>query len=165
VTIAPELADKLGKVLAMLTSSHEGERLAAADRFCALLEAHDIHPSQLLANGSAGAVLTEEQMSRIYWEGHRRGVAETEERLRPQRDWTPAVDTRAEVGKDADRLEVILGALELACARNLLTNREIGFLTSVRGRYGQYGERLYVSTKMWAWLDSLETRFHRAGIL
>ena len=46
--MAPELADKLGKVLAMLTSPHDGERLAAAARFTALLAAHDIHPSPLL---------------------------------------------------------------------------------------------------------------------
>ena len=61
--MAPELADKLGKVLAMLTSPHDGERLAAAARFTAILDAHDIHPSQVLANGSS-ATLNQEQASR-----------------------------------------------------------------------------------------------------
>ena len=42
-----------------------------------------------LIRASYRYALDEEAASRIYWEGHARGVAETEQRLRPARDWTP----------------------------------------------------------------------------
>jgi hypothetical protein len=86
--VAPELRDKIGKVLAMLTSPHDGERLAAAARFTAILDANDIHPSQVL-NGSSAPLLTEEQMRRIYDEGYHRGHADGQQAARPERDWTP----------------------------------------------------------------------------
>ena len=114
--MAPELQAKFGKVLALLTSPHDGERLAAAARFTAILEAHDIHPSQVLANGSTPA-LTEEQMSKIYAEGYSRGHADGVQQARPARDWTPASDTKAAVGDDVKRLCIILEAAELSAKR------------------------------------------------
>jgi hypothetical protein len=162
--MAPELADKLGKVLAMLTSPHDGERLAAAARFTAILDAHDIHPSQVLANGSS-ATLNEEQASRIYWEGHARGCAETEQRLRPARDWTPAGDTKAAVGDDIERLETILKAAAQSRDAGLLFHWEVSFSDDMRDRFEKYGSRIYISERQWAVLDRLETKMHRVGIL
>jgi hypothetical protein len=141
----------------LLTSPHDGERLAAAARFTAILEAHDIHPSQVLANGN-GPALTEEQMSRIYAEGYRRGAAETEQRLRPQRDWTPADDTKAELGSDAERLEAILRAAAQSRDAGLLSDWEVSFSDDMRERFEKYGDRMYVSEKQWAALDRLETK-------
>jgi hypothetical protein len=159
--MTPELADKLGKVMAMLTSPHDGERLAAATRFAALLEAHDVHPSQVLANSNTGPTPTEEQMSRIYWEGHARGCAETEQRLRPARDWTPADNTSAEVGEDAVRLRQILEAAEQA--NGLLTEWEATFSADMSERFTRFGNRMYVSEKQWSVLDRLETKLRCAG--
>ena len=154
--MTPTVADRLSKVLAMLTSPHEGERLAAAARFAAILEANGIHPSQVLANGSSDPALTEEAMSRIYWEGHARGVAETEQRLRPARDWTPAAGTKAEVGSDVNRLLAILEAANLASQAGWLSVWEQIFSSDMLDRYKRYGSRMYVSEKQWAALDRLE---------
>jgi hypothetical protein len=164
--MTPELRDRLGKVLALLASPHDGERLAAATRFVAILEAHDIHPSQVLANGNAGPALTEEQMHRIYWEGHARGVAETEQRLRPQRDWTPADNTKAAVGEDTERLRAIFAASkQIEDAGLILSEWEQQFLTDMYDRLEKYASRMYVSEKQWAMLDRLETKFRRVGLI
>ena len=159
--MTPELREKLGKVLAMLTSPHDGERLAAATRFSAILEANDIHPSAVLGNGSMPG-LTEEQMSRIYAEGYARGVAETEQRLRPQRDWTPSGGS-AEVGDDAVRLRQVLEAVEHEHAGGLLTEWEKTFSADMNERFNRFGNRMYGSERQWAILDRLETKLKRAG--
>jgi hypothetical protein len=161
----PELVDKLGKVLAMLTSPHDGERLAAAARFCALLEAHDIHASQVLTNGNADPALTEAQMHRIYTEGYQRGHADGRQAARPQRDWTPADDTKAAVGEDTERIRTILEAAEKSAADGLLSEWEVTFSESIRERFRQYGSHMYVSEKQWASLDRLEEKLRRQDFL
>jgi hypothetical protein len=162
--MTPELQAKLGKVLALLTSPHEGERLAALDRFNAILEAHNIHPSQVLANGD-GAALNEEAASRIYWEGHARGCAETEQRLRPARDWTPAAGTSSEIGSDAERLKIILAAAAESRDAGLLSDWETQFSDDMRERFERYGQRMYVSEKQWQSLDRLETKLRRQDLI
>jgi hypothetical protein len=162
MAMPPDIADKIAKFLRLACSTGpDGEKLAAIGRLSALVAAHDLDWDQVLANGSAPA-LTEQQMSRIYWEGHARGCSETEQRLRPARDWTPTVDTTAEAGGDADRVETIL---ETALQSGLLTEWETDWCQSVQERFKQYGSRLYVSAKMWAILDRLETKLRRAGII
>jgi hypothetical protein len=160
--ISTEISGKLGKVLAMLTSPHDGERLAAAACFNAILEAHDIHPSQVL-NGS-GPALTEEAMQRIYREGYQRGLADGQQQVRPQRDWTPSGGS-AEVGADAERLAAILEAAAESRDAGLLSEWETQFSNDMRERFERYGERMYISEKQWASLDRLETKMRRAGIL
>jgi hypothetical protein len=162
--VTPELRGKLGKVLALLTSPHDGERLAAATRFGAILAANDIHPSQVLANGS-GPALTEEQMSRIYNEGYQRGHADGQQAARPERDWTPAGGS-VEAGADAERLRVILEAVAKSVeAGLLLSDWEQTFSADMLERFKQYGNRMYVSKKQWASLDRLETKLRRQDYL
>jgi hypothetical protein len=160
-----EIADRLAKLLRLACSTGpDGEKLAAIGRLSAIAAAQDIDWDQALANGS-GPALTEEQMSRIFWEGHARGVAETEQRLRPARDWTPADNTSAEVGSDSTRLSTILDAALKAEADGLLSDWEIDFTTGVRARFNDWGHRLYVSEKMWKSLDKLETKLRRMDLI
>jgi hypothetical protein len=163
--MTPELRDKLGKVLALLTSPHDGERLAAATRFSALIEAHGVHPSQVLANGNAGTALTEEQMRQIYDEGYQRGHADGQQAARPGRDWTPAGGASAEAGSDAERIRVILDAAERSANDGLLSDWEVTFSESIRDRFRKYGRKMYVSEKQWESLDRLETKLRCQGYL
>ena len=151
-------------MLALLTSLHDGERLAAAARFTAILEAHDIHPSQVLANGN-GPALTEEQMSRIYNEGYSRGHADGVQQARPARDWTPASDTKAAVGDDAKRLETILEASAQSRDAELLSEWEVEFSNDMRERFEKYDDHMYVSEKQWGCLDRLEVKLRRQGFI
>jgi hypothetical protein len=106
--------DRAAKLLRLaLSTGPDGEKLAALDQLSALATANDLDWDRVLANGN-GSALDEEAASRICWEGHARGVSETEQRLRPARDWTPATDTSAEVGDDAQRLCAIFEAAVLA---------------------------------------------------
>jgi hypothetical protein len=161
MSVAPELADRLAKLLRMLTSSHDGEVLAAANRLNAIVTAHDVDWNQALANGSSPA-LTEAQMRRIYDEGYSRGHADGQQTARPERDWTPAGGS-AEVGSDAERLRVILEAA--TAAAGLLSDWEQTFSADMRERFERFGARMYVSEKQWAALDRLETKMRRAGTL
>jgi hypothetical protein len=157
-TVNPKLRDRLGKVLALLTSPEDGERLAAAARFTAILDAHGVHPSEVM-NG--GPVLSEEAMSRIYAEGYQRGLTDGRQQVRPERDWTPSGGS-AEAGSDAERIQMILKVA--AENTNLLTQWENDWVNSVGERFEQYGARFYVSDKMWAIFDRLETKFRRSGV-
>jgi hypothetical protein len=161
--VTPDLAARLAKLLRLICDrSQDGETLAAASRLSAIAAAHDLDWDRALANGG-DSTLDQEAASRLYSEGHARGVAETEQRLRPQRDWTPANGTSAEAGSDAERVQRILDAA--AQNGSLLTEWESNWSDSVRERFEQYGTRLYVSDKMWAIFDRLEMKFKRAGLL
>jgi hypothetical protein len=163
--MTPDLTKKLNKVLALLVSPYDGERLAAAARFAAILEAHDIHPSQVLdANGGSQA-LTENQMRRIFEEGYQRGHADGVQQARPARDWTPADDTKAEVGADAERLKVVLDAAAKSRDDELLSEWEVQFSNDMRERFERFGARMYVSEKQWAALDRLEAKLRRQDYL
>jgi hypothetical protein len=163
--MAPELADRVAKLLRLACSTGpDGEKLAAIGRLSAIVIAHNVDWDRALANGNS-ATLTEEAASKIYWEGHARGVAETEQRLQSQRDWTPAAGTSSEIGDDAERLEAILQAATESRDAGLLTDWEINFSNDMRDRFETYGNRMYVSEKQWAILDRLETKMHRAGVL
>jgi hypothetical protein len=161
----PELAERLAKLLRLACSTGpDGEKLAAIGRVSAIAQAHNLDWDRVLANGH-DAGLTEEQLSKVYWEGHARGVSETEQRLRPQRDWTPTVGSSAEVGEDAKRLEAILAAAAQAKESGLLSDWEVQFSDDMRDRFNRFGGHMYVSEKQWAALDRLETKMRRAGIL
>ena len=163
--MAPELADRLAKLLRLACSTGpDGEKLAAIGRLSATVAAHDLDWDRALANGS-GTSLDEQQASKIYWEGHARGVAETEQRQRPQRDWTPAADTKAEAGADAERLETILAAAAGSRDAGLLSEWEVSFSNDMRDRLEKYGSRMYVSEKQWASLDRLETKLRRQDFI
>ncbi|MBF0497302.1 MAG: hypothetical protein HQK58_12130 [Deltaproteobacteria bacterium] len=57
--ITPEFLDKLGKVLGMLGSAHDGERLAAADRANALLKSNNLTwPDILTSRTSAPYIMS-----------------------------------------------------------------------------------------------------------
>jgi hypothetical protein len=157
--MTPELRDKLGKVLALLTSPHDGERLAAATRFSALIEAHGVHPSQVLNGGGP----TRDQMQEVFDAGYERGLADG--RSETQRDWTPASGTSAQAGEDAERIRAILAAAGLSATAGLLSDWEVTFSESIRDRFQKYGPRMYVSQKQWESLDRLEIKLRRYGYL
>jgi hypothetical protein len=74
-----------------------------------------------------------------------------------------AAGTKAEVVSDAERIQTIL---EIAAQNaSLLTQWETDWTDSIRERFAQYRAHLYVSEKMWAVFDRLETKFRRAGVL
>jgi hypothetical protein len=161
--MTPDLTLKLAKLLRMLTSSHEGEVLAAANRINAIVTAHDLDWSVLLANGS-GPPLTEEAMTKIYTDGYQRGHADGLQEARPARDWTPAGDTKAEAGADIDRVLAILDAAAESEAAGLLGEFETEFTQSLRDRVG-HGGQAFISTKQWAVLDRLEKKLTRQGFI
>ena len=74
-------------------------------------------------------------MHELFWAGHARGCAETEQRLQPARDWTPTAGTKAEAGADTDRVKTIL---ETALASGLLTEWETDWCHSVQERLTQW---------------------------
>lgn len=158
--MTPEVRDKLSKILAMLTSPHDGERLAAATRFSAILAANDIHPSQVLSSGSG---LTEKQMSRIYAEGYAKGVSDTEQKLKAEESANPS----ARVGKQAHRLVTILNAGDDAIdeGRGYLSAWEIEFLTNMGARFDIYAKQTYISAKQWEVLARIEEKLKRDGFI
>jgi hypothetical protein len=97
-------------------------------------------------------------MSRIYNEGYRRGFGDGQQQTRPERDWTPANGSSAEVGSDVERLELILNAAAEARDGGLLSEWEITFSDSMRTRLERFGQRMFVSVKQWASLDRLEIK-------
>jgi hypothetical protein len=159
--MTPELIAKIGKVLAMLASPHDTEKLAAAGRFAAILEAHNIHVSQVFDGSGSGPVLTEEQMRQIYDEGYQRGHADGVQEARPACDWTPADNTKAEVGDDAARLQTILDAAAKSRDDDLLSEWEVQFSDDMRERFAKHRDRLYISERQWSALDRLETKLRR----
>jgi hypothetical protein len=163
--MTPAVHNRVVKTLRLaLSNGPDGEKIACLNRLSAIGAAYDIDLAAMLTNGNAPA-LDEEAASRIFWEGHARGVAETEQRLRPQRDWTPTDSTSAEVGDDAGRLESILDAATLARDSGILSEWEATFSNDMASRFNRFGNRLYVSEKQWSVLDWMETKFRRAGIL
>jgi hypothetical protein len=154
--------DKIAKLLRMLTSSHDGEVLAAANRLNAIVAANDIDWDQVLANGD-GTALTERQMSRIYDEAFERGFREGRQQVRPERDWTPADNTSAEAGQDSHRLEVILEAAFRAVDDGMLSQWEAEFTGSMRERVRKWGSRVFVSEKQWKSVDRLEEKLTSQG--
>jgi hypothetical protein len=152
----PEFRDKLGKVLAMLTSPYEGEQLAAATRFSALLAAHSVHPSQVLENGN-GSALTETQKRQIHDEGFKRGFAAGVQTARnPEQPAGPASRTVSHL------MMVIRAALDNPEA---LTEWEQGFVDSINGRFVAYGTRVFVSEKQWNIIDRIERKLRAYGVL
>jgi len=159
------IADRVAKLLRLACSTGpDGEKLAALNRLSAIVVAQGIDWDQALANGS-GPALTEEQMSRIYSEGYSRGLADGQQRARPERDWTPADNSSAEAGDDAERLEAILNAAAKSAAAGLLSEWETTFSTDMRERFERFGSRIYVSEKQWASLDRLETKLRRQDFI
>jgi hypothetical protein len=160
--MTPAVADRVAKLLRMLTSSHDGEVLAAANRLNAVVAANHIDWDAALTNGN-GAALTEEQMSRIYSEGYERGRRDGQQKVRPERDWTPAGNTSAEAGQDSHRLEMILETAASAEADGLLSTWEVDCAGSMRERFRTYGSRIFVSEKQWNSIDRLEEKLTRHG--
>jgi hypothetical protein len=159
------LADRLAKLLRLACSTGpDGEKLAAIGRVSAIVAANSVDWDAVLANGN-GSALTEEAMSRIYSEGYERGHRDGQQQARPARDWTPAGDTKAEAGADAERIELILNAAAESRDAGLLSDWEITFSNDMRERFERYGSRMYISEKQWTSLDRLETKMRRAGTL
>jgi hypothetical protein len=143
-----DLADKVAKLLRVACSTGpDGEKLAALNRLSALAVVHGFDWDRAVAN-SNGSGLNEEVASRIYWEGHARGCAETEQRLRPERDW-----------------KVILAAAAESRDAGLLSDWEVTFSDDMRERFERYGWRLYVSERQWQSLDRLETKLKRQSFI
>jgi hypothetical protein len=105
--------------------------------------------------------MAKEAASRIYWEGHARGCAETEQRLRPERDWTSTENTSSPVGEAADRLQTILDAAAESRDAGLLSDWEATFSSDMEERFRRYGRRLYVSERQWGCLIRLEAKLRR----
>jgi hypothetical protein len=156
--VTPELAERLAKLLRLACSTGpDGEKLAAIGRLSAIAAAHDLDWDQTL-NGSGPS---RDQMQELFNAGYERGLAD--DRAETQRDWTPDSGTSAEVGSDAERVEAILNAASQA--NGILTDWERDWCDSLRERFKQYRNRLYVSDKMWAIFDRLEVKMRPAGIL
>jgi hypothetical protein len=161
VTLAPELAGKLGKLLRVICDrSVDGETLAAAGRLSAIVAAHDLDWDRVLNGGGP----TRDQMQELFNAGYERGHADGQQGARPERDWTPTGGS-AEVGSDAERIKTILDAASCAQLAGILTDWEEQFFESTHDRFKTYGNRMYVSEKQWVALDRLETKMRRAGII
>jgi hypothetical protein len=150
----PELASRLAKLLklACCMTAPEGERFAALGRLSAIAAANDVD----------GRAFDQEDLARVYWEGHARGVAETKQQLRPARDWTPTEGGSAEVADDAERL---LDAAAKSRDADLLSDWEVQFSNDMRKRFERYGTRMYVSAKQWECLDRLEAKLRRQDFI
>jgi hypothetical protein len=164
--MTPELADRLAKLLrlACCETAPDGERQAAIGRLSAIAAANDVDWDLAFANGN-GVALDQEAASRIYWEGHARGCTETEQRLRPVRDWSPVEGTKGEIGPDTERLAVIMKAAAESRDAGLLSDWEVTFSNNMRERLERFGARMYVSAKQWECLDRLEAKLRRQDFL
>jgi hypothetical protein len=166
MSLARDLADRMAKMLRLACDSGatDGEKLAAIGRLSTIAAAHDVDWDQALTNGNASG-LNEEAASRIYWEGHARGCAETEQRLRPERDWTSTENTSSPVGEAADRLQIILDAAAKSRDAGLLSDWEATFSSDMEERFKCYERRLYVSERQWQSLDQLEAKLKRQSFI
>jgi hypothetical protein len=104
-------------------------------------------------------------MHRIYSEGYQRGCAETEQRLRPERDSTSTENTSSPVGEAANRLQIILDAAAKSRDAGLLSDWEATFSSDMEERFKRYGRRLYVSEGQWQSLDRLEAKLKRQNFI
>jgi hypothetical protein len=160
-----DFADRLAKLLRRACSTGpDGEKLAALNRISAIVEANNVDWDLALSNGNR-PLLTEENMRRIFDEGYTRGASDERQKLRPERDWTPAAGTSHAVGTDADRLELILTAARASAEAGLLNDWERTFAADMLERFERYGERLYVSEKQWSVLDRLEIKLRRQNFI
>ena len=148
----PELREKIGKILAMLTSPHEGEQLAAATRFSALLAAHGVHPSQVLAMGT-GAALSEVQKRQIHAEGYSRGYAAGVQSVRPEQSTKPDRTIK-------HLMAIIKAALDHP---EVLTEWEQDFVDDTNDRFVTYGSRIFMSDKQWNVIDRIEQKLRATG--
>jgi hypothetical protein len=148
VSVEPAIAGRVAKLLrlACCETAPDGEKLAALNRLSATVAAHDLDWDQALVNGGNGSALTEEQMRRIYDEGYQRGHADGQQAARPARDWTPADNTKAEVGSDAQRLETILNAAAQSRDAGLLSDWEVQSRT-IRASGSRDGAAVFMSAK------------------
>lgn len=156
---------KLVKLLRMLTSSHDGEVLAAANRINGLLVANDLDWEQLLSGASVE--LTREQMERIYKAGYQKGLDDAAKAQPPSTDdWAPAGTARAaEVGRQFNDVCAILEAAGRAGLQGLLSDFEKSFSISMAERIHDWGQRAFISEKQWAVLNRLRSKLQREGFL
>ena len=159
-----EVLIKLAKLLRMLTSSHDGEVLAAANRLNGIVAAHDIDWDAAL---SAQAALTKEDMQKLYDTGYQRGLAEGAANAKPAPDdWAPAGTSRTdEVGAQIKEVETIIGAAVKAHADGRLSEFERSFSKSMSERMQDWGRRAFVSEKQWGVLNRLKNKLEREGYL
>lgn len=158
---------KLVKLLRMLTSSHDGEVLAAVARINGMVAGAGVDWADLVRESEAG--LTEEQVRRVYEEGLAEGVEIGKRRAQPSsgRLWQDANGASApakEAGaKSFDVLEDVMEAAKQYDGQ--LTAFELDFCESMRSRISVYGARTFVSPKQWAVIERMKDRFQSKGWL
>lgn len=161
--IDPTLADKLGKLLRMLRSNHDGEVLAAASRINALAVAHDLDWDRMLT--AATTDLTREQMTEIYQAGYQRGLEEGAQASRGS-DWGNAgVPRTDEVGGRIDEVRTILNAAGRAAVDNKLSQFEIDFSISMLERLDDWSDQTFISERQWGVLNRMRNKLTREGYM
>ncbi len=140
--------DRLAKVMAMTTSSHDAEALAAVRRANGILAKH-----QLTWQEALGPV--------------RRTV-----RFEQPNVWTASSDYAKH--KDGDTW--MLNAKEEGTARDIcrrglgpvgavvISSQAVAFLNKIQDKLAQYAGAVWVSQKQWDFLGSIDEQLRRRGI-
>lgn len=158
------LRAKLAKLLRMLTSSHDGEVLAVANRLNGIVAGYDIDWDAALAGGG-GADLTKAQLQKVYDAGYQRGLQEGAVKPRED-DWASAGTPRTEeVGGQIEDVRAIIGAAVKANSDGKLSDFERSFSKSMAERMDDWGRRAFVSEKQWGVLRRLKNKLEREGYL
>lgn len=134
----------------MMTSSHDGEVLAAVARVNAILAASGETWEDLLS-GASGPDLTQEQLQRVYDEGYKRGRAVGKQHAEHQQGWR---------GTYKDLLEIVEAA-EMAD----LNPFERQFSNDMFYRVSCYGKKIFVTDKQWAVLFRLREKLADQGLI
>jgi hypothetical protein len=163
------LADKIAKLLRLACSTGpDGEKLASLNRLSALVVVNDIDWDQALG-ASNGHDLTQQQLSEVYQAGIKAGVEmERQAKTNGGGDWANAAEPRAdEVGSRINEVKEILQAAAQAKDDGLLTGWFVdsGFLDSTQEKIDRWGNRAFISERMWECLNKLRSILERQDYL
>ncbi len=144
--------DRLAKVMAMTTSSHDAEALAAVRRANGILAKHQLRWPDVLANAKASAQGKAQSGAGQHpnWSQTKRGQEENP-------SWTMSAGEEAFAQGVCDRGLGPSGQL-------VLSARDVAFLRGMEQRLDDYAHSVMVSRKQWNWLMDIDVKLQGRGL-
>lgn len=147
--------DRLAKVMAMTTSSHDAEALAAVRRANGILAKHQLRwPDVLL--GSAKAKPSTQGKAQP-GAGQHPNWSQTKREQEENPSWTMSGDEEEFAHEVCDRGLGPRGQLSLSA-------KDVAFLRGIEQRLDDYAYNVMVSRRQWNWLMDIDVRLKGKGL-
>ena len=144
--------DRLAKVMAMTTSSHDAEALAAVRRANGILAKHQLRWPDVLANAKAQTKQKAQPGA-----GQHPNWSQTKREQEENPSWTMSAGEEAFAHDVCDRGLGTVGQLNLS-------TKDVAFLRGMEQRLDDYAYNVRVSRRQWAWLMDIDARLKGRGL-